>query len=128
MARKPKKDDDKPADDGGKEHKGGWREVLARYGLTEQDVVGKEAQNGLKFVRIDGLEVSTERDCFLLHGNEGKVVAIVPAPNQKFAIGGPVAPELVMEPDVRAAPWSSSASARRRPRAMASASSTCASR
>lgn len=100
QARKPKKED--AADDSGKQGKGGWRETLARYGLTEQDVVGKEAQNGLKFVRVDGLEVSTERDCFLLHGNDGKVVAVLPAPNQKFSIASSaVTPELAMEADAK---------------------------
>lgn len=111
LARKPKKDADKdkdkdkegaePEDDDGKEKQGAWREVLARYGLTDADVTPKEAANGLKFVRIDGLEVSTERDCFLLHGNEGKVVAVVPAPNQKLAIGAPFPPTLVLEADAK---------------------------
>ncbi|MBL8729715.1 MAG: SUMF1/EgtB/PvdO family nonheme iron enzyme [Planctomycetes bacterium] len=104
LARKPKKDDDKDkdTDDGGTERKAGWRDVLARYGLTEADVAGKEAANGLKFVRVDGVQVSTERDCFLLHGNEGKVVAVVPAPNQKVsAASGAVPSSLTLEADAK---------------------------
>lgn len=100
LARNPKKDDAKDKDDG-QDKKGGWREVLARFGLTEADVAPKEAAHGLKFVRIDGVEVATDRDCFLLHGNEGKVVAVVPAPNQKLAIGRPVTPELLLEADAK---------------------------
>lgn len=99
QARKPKKDD-KDEDDG-KPQKGGWREVLARYGLTEEDVAPKEAANGLDFVRIDDIKVPTDRSCFLLHGNEGRVVAVVPAPNQKFSIGGPVTPALTIEADAK---------------------------
>jgi hypothetical protein len=104
LARKPKKDDDKDKDteDGGKEHKAGWRDVLARFGLTEADVTPKEAANGLKFIRIDGQEVSTERDCFLLYGNEGKVTAVVPATNQKLAIGSnAITPDITLEADAK---------------------------
>jgi hypothetical protein len=36
-------------------------------------------------LRIDGCAVPTTEDCFLLHGNDGKVVAAWPAPNAKPA-------------------------------------------
>lgn len=98
--------DDKPADSGDKDKKddknkkAGWREVIARYGLTEKDVEPKEAAEGnLKFMRIDGLEVPTDRDCFLLHGNEGKVIAVVPATNARPAVGGVTPNAIALDAD-----------------------------
>ncbi len=106
QAKRGKKADGKEAaDDSGeqspKDKKAGWREVVARFGLTEQDVAAKEAANGLDYVRIDGYQVSTEHDVFLLHGNDGKVVATLRAPNQKFALGGPVVPEITFDADAK---------------------------
>lgn len=100
------KDDAKAEGDGDKGEKNDknrrttWREIIARFGLTEQDVAGKEAADGrLAFVRVDGLEVPVANDCFLLHGNDGKVVAVLPATNAKPAIASPFAPTLVVEAD-----------------------------
>lgn len=91
---------DKDKKDDKKDKKGGWREVIARVGLTEKDVEPKEAADGnLKFVRIDGLEVPADRDCFLLHGNEGKVIAVVPATNAKPSVGGVVANTIAIDAD-----------------------------
>ena len=90
------KDKDKP----GKEKKAGWREVIQRYGITEKDLETKEAAHGLKFVRIDGVEVSTEHGCFLLlGGTDAKLVAAIPASNQTPVAGTPFPSELVLEAD-----------------------------
>lgn len=118
---KPKEKEEEPAEDDGdgkpegkpkdektgkgkgkakeQERKGSWREVIARFGITEQDLAPKEAANGLKFVRIDGMEVPTDHDCFLLHGPEGKIVGVVRATNQKPAHGTPGASTLSLEAD-----------------------------
>ncbi|MBX3461594.1 MAG: SUMF1/EgtB/PvdO family nonheme iron enzyme [Planctomycetes bacterium] len=92
-AKKPKNGETEAAAPG----KGGWREIVARYGLTEADVASKDAANGLKFVRVDGLEVPIEHDLLLLSGSDGKVAAFTQAPNHKFALGGPLAPEIAVE-------------------------------
>lgn len=98
LAKKPKKDGDEEKDD--KPKKNDWRSIVQRYGLTEDDVAKKEAANGLKFVRIDGLEIPTDHDVFLLHDNEGKVTAAIRAPNKKFALaGGQVAPQIEIDAD-----------------------------
>lgn len=89
-------------DDKGKESekKGSWREVISRFGITEKDIEASGTDT-IKFVRIDGIEVTTERDCFLLHGNEGKIVAAIPATNKKLAYATPFANELVFEADAK---------------------------
>ncbi len=115
LGKKPKGKDgdgegkgDDAKDDAGKDKdkqdkKGSWRDVIARFGLTEQDVEDKAAQHGaLKLVRIDGIEIPVEHDVFLLHGNEGKVVAAWPVPNAKPAAGSAFASELVVEADDKA--------------------------
>lgn len=100
-AKKDDKADDKKGDKKDKEkEKKGWREVIASFGLTEKDVESKDAADGnLKFIRIDGVEVPVEGDCFLLHGNEGKVVAAWRATNAKPAVGNPFASALALEPN-----------------------------
>ncbi|MBL9079122.1 MAG: SUMF1/EgtB/PvdO family nonheme iron enzyme [Planctomycetes bacterium] len=115
LAKKPKKEDakegedgeagekdDKPADkpDKGDKKKAGWRDVLARFGLTEADVTPKEAANGLKFVRVDGFEVSTEHGNYLLHGNDGKVVAAIPS-HKKLVAGAALASTLELGADAK---------------------------
>jgi formylglycine-generating enzyme required for sulfatase activity len=83
-------------DDKGK--KASWRDLIARFGLTEKDIEGKDAADGnLKFLRYDGIEVPTDRDCFLLHGNDGKIVAWVPATNAKPAVGNLAPSTLAIE-------------------------------
>lgn len=81
------KDKDKGSDKADKkDKKSNWRDVIARFGLTEKDLESKDAADGnLKFVRIDGIEVAADDDCFLLQGSEGKVVAAWKATNAKPA-------------------------------------------
>lgn len=88
---KDKKDKDKD--------KRGWREVIASFGITEKDVEGKDAADGnLKFVRIDGVEIPTDEDCFLLHGgSDGKVVAAWRATNAKPSSVNAFPPTLALE-------------------------------
>ena len=80
-------DADKPKDDEKKQDKKKpWREVVSRFGITDEELLSKDAADGqLKALRIDGCVVPTTDDCFLLHGNDGKVVAAWPAPNAKPA-------------------------------------------
>jgi formylglycine-generating enzyme required for sulfatase activity len=76
------KDDDKKQD-----KKKPWRDVVSRFGLTDEDLLAKDAADGaLKTIRIDGCVVPTTEDCYLLHGNDGKIVAAWPAPNAKPAV------------------------------------------
>lgn len=96
-AAKQKPKDDKAEPEAGgeaddkkdkKDKKGNWRDVVARFGLTEEDIASKDAADGnLKFVRIDGIEVPVQDPHFLLHNNEGKIVGIVKSPNAKPAAG-----------------------------------------
>lgn len=97
---KPAKEGEEKAekkDDGKEAKKSPWRELVARAGITEEDLLGPDG-GSLKFVRIDGVQVSTEADCFLLlSAQEGRVVAVVPATNHKPANTKPFANELVLE-------------------------------
>jgi formylglycine-generating enzyme required for sulfatase activity len=69
--------DDKADSDDKKKKVSPWREVIRRYGLTEEDVAKKDAADGnVPFIRVDGIEVPTNDDCFLFFGNEGKVVSL----------------------------------------------------
>ena len=84
----------------GKAQKDGWREVLARYGLTEKDLEPKNAASDLDFVRIDDVQIPTDRSCFLLFGGpEVKIVAIVQAPKQEPTLASPLASTLLLEAD-----------------------------
>jgi|688.fasta_scaffold80363_3 formylglycine-generating enzyme required for sulfatase activity len=95
VAAKAKGDKAKPEDkanpeeadeDKKQDKKKPWREVVERFGVTDEELLDKSAADGtLKAVRIDGCVVPTTEDCFLLHGNDGKVVAAWPAPNAKPA-------------------------------------------
>jgi formylglycine-generating enzyme required for sulfatase activity len=93
--------DDKDKDKGkDKAHKSGWREVIARNGLTEKDLEAIEPgkEKDLAFVRLDEVQIPTDRNYFLLYsGSEGKVVACVPAPSQDPSASGPVPSALVLE-------------------------------
>jgi len=94
-----KPDEGKEKDD--KKKKEDWRAVLTRYGITAKDLEPKEAKEGLKFVRIDGIEVPTGTACFLLHNNDGKVIAAIPATNRKPSLAKPFASQLVFEADAK---------------------------
>lgn len=64
--------------------KSGWREVTNRFGLTDEDLTSKDAADGLKFFRIDGIKVPTDDDVFLLmSGVDGKLTAVIPASGNK---------------------------------------------
>ncbi|MFY9345339.1 MAG: SUMF1/EgtB/PvdO family nonheme iron enzyme [Planctomycetota bacterium] len=93
--------DDK-AKDGKKKNKeqekSSWREIIARFGLTEQEIEAKDAADGnLKVIRLDGIDVATDRDTFLLFGNDGKIVGVLPATNHKPALTAPFASTLLLE-------------------------------
>jgi formylglycine-generating enzyme required for sulfatase activity len=93
--------EDKDKGKAGKGQKDGWREVLARFGLTEKDLEAIEPgkEKDLAFVRLDDVQVPTDRNYFLLYsGSEGKIVAFVPAPSQDPSSSGPVPSGLVLEP------------------------------
>ncbi len=81
--------------------KGSWQSVLPRYGLTEKDLEDAEHASDIKFVRIDGMQISTETDVFLLHGIEGKVIAAIAGTNKKPAQGNPFAPEIAVTADAK---------------------------
>jgi formylglycine-generating enzyme required for sulfatase activity len=86
-----------PKDDGKEAKKSPWRELVARAGITAEDLLGPDG-GSLKIVRIDGVEVSTETDCFLLMGGiEGRIVGVVPATNHKPANTKPFVNELLLE-------------------------------
>lgn len=71
-----KKDDDKEKDAAAQEKERKWRDVVTRFGLTDDDIASKDAADGnLGFVRIEGLQVPIEHSVFLLYGNEGKMLA-----------------------------------------------------
>ena len=93
--KQDEKQDDKDA------KKGSWQAVLPRYGLTEKDLEDAEHATDIKFVRIDGMQVSTESDVFLLHGIEGKVIAVLPGTKKKPAQGNPFTPEITPEADAK---------------------------
>ena len=90
--KEDKKDDDK------KKKAGNWRDIVAKFGLTDEDVVSKDAADGsLKFVRIDGMKVPTDVDVWLFHGGpeskfcgvaplKGAGPAVMPAATQTVAI------------------------------------------
>ena len=86
-------------DEAKEKRKNEWRQVLTKYGLVPSDLEPKEAANGLDFVRIDGLDVSTKQACFLLFGNEGKVVAVIPTAKKPAVVGKPVPSTLEFEAD-----------------------------
>jgi len=93
--KEEKKDDKK--DDKKDAKKAPWRELVARAGITDEDLLGPDG-GALKFVRIEGVEISTETDCFLLlSAIEGKIVGTIPATNHKPANTKPFANELVLE-------------------------------
>jgi formylglycine-generating enzyme required for sulfatase activity len=95
------KEKDKDKDKGkNKAHKDGWREVLTRYGLTEKDLEAIEPgkEKDLAFVRLDDVQIPTDRNYYLLHsGSEGKIVGVVPAPSQDPSATVPAPSGLVLE-------------------------------
>lgn len=76
-----------------------WRTITRRFGLTDDDLAEAAAANGdLGYVRIDGFQVSTKKDQYLL-AKDGKVVGAIEGTNQAPAGGQPDEPELLMEKD-----------------------------
>lgn len=91
------KADEAPQEGEGKDKEEDWLTVLRRYGLDKADVEAKEAADGqLGFVRIDGVQVPTEHAAYLLHGYEGKIVAVLPGHKRPTATA-PFASTLVIE-------------------------------
>jgi hypothetical protein len=92
---------DKDKDKGkNKAHKDGWREDLTRNGLTEKDLEAIEPgkEKDLAFVRLDDVQVPTDRNYYLLYsGSEGKIVGVVPAPSQDPSANVPAPSGLVLE-------------------------------
>ncbi|MBL8751191.1 MAG: SUMF1/EgtB/PvdO family nonheme iron enzyme [Planctomycetes bacterium] len=76
---KAKDDKGKKQDKPEKQDKRSWREITLRYGITEDDLASKEAETGLGYIRMDGVKVPTDKDYFLLHDNDGKIAAAIPA-------------------------------------------------
>lgn len=97
-----KKDPKKDEKNDKKKEKTSWRDLVARFGLTDKDLESKDAADGdLKFIRMDGIEVSTDRDVFLLHGNEGKIVGVLPTTNAKPAMAAAFPSTSVLEADAK---------------------------
>ncbi|MBK8101035.1 MAG: SUMF1/EgtB/PvdO family nonheme iron enzyme [Planctomycetes bacterium] len=107
-AEEPKKDD-KPADDKKKDDdkqdknkKGAWRDVIAKFGLTEADLEPKDALDKLNFIRLKGavkdnlIVVPTDTNCFLFFDSEGRMAGLVPAGTNKPAVGNPLASALAL--------------------------------
>lgn len=95
-----KKEPDKAGDGANdKAKKGYWREVLARYGLTDKDFEGIKEPEELQFVRVSEFQVSTAVACFLLHNNDGKVLAVVPTKGPALASSSNFVSELNLEAD-----------------------------
>jgi hypothetical protein len=100
--KRKKKDGDKKDGDAQEETKRGpWAEVIGRFGLTEKDLAEAEHASSIKFVRIDGVQVSTEADAFLLSGLEGKIIGVLPGTNKKPAQSNAFAPELEITADAK---------------------------
>lgn len=54
-----------------------WRMVAKKYGLNDDDLAEAKASTGdCGFVRIDGIEISTDRDMFIL-ATEGKMISVL---------------------------------------------------
>ncbi|MCC7397241.1 MAG: SUMF1/EgtB/PvdO family nonheme iron enzyme [Planctomycetes bacterium] len=89
-----------PQDENGK--KKPWRQVIGRFGLTEKDLEDKRFADGkVEFVRYDGLELTTDKDCFVLvrDGKAGGV--IVGGENKPASAGAPFPTELVVESNTK---------------------------
>jgi len=86
--------------DDGKAKKGKrpWREVLNRFGITDADLNAKDAGGSPSFFRIGGSKISLDKDCYLLHDNQGQIAAILPV-EDKLTLGNPFAPELTFAAD-----------------------------
>ncbi len=97
MLTDKKKKDDKDKDQATQDKERKWREVVTRFGLTDDDIADKAAADGtLKFVRIEGMQVPIADPMFLLYGNDGKVAATWKASAPK-AVAAPMAGALTME-------------------------------
>lgn len=90
---KSKKDDEKKQDK--KPTK--WRIVTKRFGLTDDDLASPNAANGdLGFVRIDDVDIPTDRDAYIL-ATKGKMVSVFEGTKKKAAFSEPVPSTLVIE-------------------------------
>jgi hypothetical protein len=102
LSKNKPKDEEKAADTGDdkKPKKAGWRDIVTRFGLTDEDLLDKEAADGqIKFIRIDGVPIPIKDDVFLLHDNEGKIRGVVPSTGQKPAIANAKAATFVLGKD-----------------------------
>jgi formylglycine-generating enzyme required for sulfatase activity len=63
---------------GAKGKQGTWTGVLAKYGLTPKDLEPKGADEKLKIIRIDGVEIPTDHSVILFAGNDTKVQTFMP--------------------------------------------------
>lgn len=67
-----------------------WRKVYMSFGLTDADVILPAAKDGnLGYVRVDDVQVPTDRDAFLL-STRGKAVSVLPGTNKLPSKGGEI--------------------------------------
>ncbi|HEB52742.1 MAG TPA: hypothetical protein ENI87_05765, partial [bacterium] len=84
-AAKAKKNGKEPKQGKPKDSK--WRKLTTRAGLTDDDLAEAKASTGdVGFVRIDGIEIPTDRGAYLLAKN-GKMVGVIRGTNKKPATG-----------------------------------------
>ena len=100
MAKKNKKGEEKK--DSKKDSKPSkWRMVTKRYGLTEDDLADAKAANGdLGLVRIDGIDIPTDRDSYIL-ATKGKMISVFDGTKKKAAFSEPVPSTLAIEPGAK---------------------------
>ena len=85
---KKKKKDSKPTK---------WRMVCKRFGITEDDLATAKAANGnLGFVRIDDIEIPTDRDSYIM-ATKGKMIGVIDGTKKKASMSEPMTSELVIE-------------------------------
>lgn len=97
LKAKDKGEDKKDKEGDEKKKTGDWRSVLARYGLTEQDLEPKDAVEKLKFVRLGTLEVPTDKSWFALSDNEGNYVGLVESKTSAPTLTNAFPPEIALE-------------------------------
>ena len=95
-AKGKKKDEDDKKEQDKKPTK--WRIVAKRFGLTDDDLADPKAANGdLGFVRIDDVDIPTDRDAYIL-ATKGKMVSVFDGTKKKAAFSEPVPSTLTIEP------------------------------
>ncbi|MFN3241347.1 MAG: formylglycine-generating enzyme family protein [Planctomycetota bacterium] len=87
------KDDDKKQD----KKPSKWRMVTKRFGLTDDDLADAKAANGnLGFVRIDGVEIPTDRDSYIM-ATKGKMIGVIEGTKKKASMNpSPIASEVAV--------------------------------